>query len=553
MAKSPMLVDRWGRPIDRSVLKTEIAAPTLGGVRSPLSGYPGDGLDPVRLASILREADAGDPIRYLELAEAIEERDLHYLAVLGTRRRGVSQIEITVEAASDAAEDVARAQLVREWLKRDELADEIFHILDCIGKGYSFTEIMWDTSEGQWSPARLEWRDPRWFRFEMQDLATPLQLDDYGQRIPLAPFKFIFAQISAKSGLALRSGLARVASWAWMFKAFTQRDWAIFTQTYGQPLRLGKWAPNASEDDKNTLFRAVSNIAGDCAAIIPESMSIEFVETKSPGTNSELYERRSDWLDQQVSKAVLGQTTTTDAISGGHSVSKEHRMVQKDISRSDGKALAAILNRDLIRPWMDLEFGPQKAYPRLKIEEAEVEDIQMLSTAVAALVPVGLKISQSEMRDRLGFADPAPGEEVLGVPAAPPVGPVLAPGALPSAPPGQASPIKRFSGEFKRGQGAAGMQTAPQAEGLSAANSGAATHADEIAARIEADAQPAVGRMLAQIEAMMTAAGSIEEFRAMLAAAFPKVDSTAFAQALAQGLVAAQAAGRAAVEEEAGG
>lgn len=190
----------------------------------------------------------------------IEERDPHYLAVLSTRKRAVGQIDITVEAASDDAADVKKADMVRDWLKRDELVEEIFDILDCIGKGYSFTEIIWDTSEGQWRPARLEWRDPRWFRFDRVDLATPLQLDQNGQEKPLDPFKFIYAQIKAKSGLALRSGLARVATWGWMFKAFTQRDWAIFTQTYGQPLRIGKLAAGASEEDKDTLFRAAGTL-----------------------------------------------------------------------------------------------------------------------------------------------------------------------------------------------------------------------------------------------------------------------------------------------------
>ena len=265
MERKPTIVDRWGRPIKRSVLREEVAAPTLGGVRSPISGYPGDGLNPVRLAGILRAADQGDPIQYLELAETIEERDPHYLAVLSTRKRAVGQIEITVEAASDDDRDVEMAVMVRDWLKRDELTEEVFDILDCIGKGYSFTEIIWDTSEGQWRPARLEWRDPRWFRFDRVNLTTPMMLDANGQEVPLEPFKFIYAQIKAKSGLSLRAGLARVAAWGWMFKAFTQRDWAIFTQTYGQPLRVGKWAQGASEDDKATLFDAVANIAGDCA------------------------------------------------------------------------------------------------------------------------------------------------------------------------------------------------------------------------------------------------------------------------------------------------
>ena len=45
MAKS-QIIDQWGRPIERKVLTEEIAGPTITGVRSPLTGYPGDGLEP---------------------------------------------------------------------------------------------------------------------------------------------------------------------------------------------------------------------------------------------------------------------------------------------------------------------------------------------------------------------------------------------------------------------------------------------------------------------------------------------------------------------------
>ena len=301
MARMPQLLDRFGRPVERGLLGSEMAVPRIGSVRSPLTGYPADGLDPQRLASILRDADRGEPVRYLELAETIEERDPHYLGVLGTRKRSVSQIEITVEAASDDALDQLKAEMIRDWLTRGELTEEIFDILDAIGKGYSFTEIIWDTSAGQWRPARLEWRNPAWFRFDRIDLSTPRMVGDAGEDIALPPFKFIHANMRAKSGLALRSGLARVAAWGWMFKAYTQRDWTIFTQTYGQPVRLGKYGPGATQADRDTLFRAVANIAGDCAAIIPESMTIDFVEPANVGAASDLYLRR----------AVVGQFEIT--------------------------------------------------------------------------------------------------------------------------------------------------------------------------------------------------------------------------------------------------
>lgn len=531
---TPQLVDQYNRPLRRELLEQEVAGPTITGVRSPIADYPADGMNPTRLANLLREADQGEPLSYFELAEQIEERDLHYVGVLGTRKRSVAQIDVTVEAASEDTEDVRRADMVREWLKRDELQDDMFDILDAVGKGVSFTEIIWETSEGQWWPARLEWRDPRHFTFDRQTLRTPMLrggLDGGAEAEPLPAFKFIYHQVKAKSGLPVRSGIARLAAWAWMFKAFTQRDWAIFTQTYGQPVRIGKFHPGATREDRSTLFRAVANIAGDCAAIIPESMQIEFVEAKNVTAGSELYLQRANWLDQQISKGVLGQTTTTDAIAGGHAVSKEHREVQEDIETADCKSAAATINRDLIRPWCDLEFGPAKRgkYPRVVIARPKKEDLEQLTKSLQVFVPMGLRVEASEIRDKFGLSEPAKDAEVLTASRSAPAEPVVD---------GQGAPI------------------APAVEEQPAAIS---THAAEpphpaaqIAAAMLPGATDAVTQMTATIETMLGKASDLGEFREMLLSAFGQLGGSDLATILAAGLASAQAAGRSDLVEESG-
>lgn len=517
------LTDAFGRRIEPDRLTDEVAGPTLTGVRSPLTGYPGDGLTPDRLATILREADAGDPLRYLELAETVEERDAHYLGVLSTRKRQVSQLDVTVEAASDDAADIARADLVRDWLGRDELAEELFDMLDAVGKGYSLTEIVWDVSAGQWRPARLIRRDPRSFRPARADLATPMLIGEHGAETALPGGKFVTLVMRAKSGLPVRSGIARVAAWCWLFKAMTQRDWAIFTQTYGQPVRLGKYGPGATEADRDTLYRAVANIAGDMAAIIPESMQIEFVEAANLGTGHSNYRDRCDWLDQQVSKLVLGQTTTTDAISGGHAVAREHRLVQEDIERADAKMLSAALNRDLVRVWMDLEFGPGGPYPRVRIARPEAEDIAALTKNVARLVPLGLRVGMSTMRDRLGLPDPGPDEEVLAAPAAP-AAPAAAP-ALQAALQAERQPAGQPAGQPEdqpEGQ--------PEDQGRTA---------DEI---IAGAARPPIGELVGRVRRIIAGAGSLEEAAAALENAMGAAPAELSAD-LAQALLLAWLAG----------
>ena len=116
------ILDHRGEPIRRRKLTREISGPTITGTRSIWTSALTRDITPARMAAILREAEQpgqGASERYVELAEIMEERDLHYLGVISTRKRQVAQIGITVEPASDSAEDVRDADLVRECLDRE--------------------------------------------------------------------------------------------------------------------------------------------------------------------------------------------------------------------------------------------------------------------------------------------------------------------------------------------------------------------------------------------------------------------------------------------------
>lgn len=82
-------------------------------------------------------------------------------------------------------------------------------------------------------------------------------------------------------------------------------------------------------------------------------MKIEFEEIANAAGGAELFERLAEWLDKQISKAVLGQTMTTDDGSS-QSQANVHNEVRMDILRADAKQLAATLNRlvrNLALPW----------------------------------------------------------------------------------------------------------------------------------------------------------------------------------------------------------
>ena len=408
------LYDAYGNPINTGLLHEELAGPTVTGVRSPIAGHPSHGLTPESLTGLLLEAEQGDEQAYLELAEEMEEKDLHYRAVLGTRRLQVSGLEITVDAVSDAGEDVKAADLVRDCVS--SIRPALFDMLDAVGKGFSVCEIFWNTEGRQWMPERFEWRDPRWFGFEPTTGKGPLLRGETGLLEPLAPAKFVVHTCKSKSGLPIRGVLARAAAWAWLFKNFDLKAWVLFAEIYGHPLRVGKYGPSATEKDKQTLLRAVRNISSDHAAIVPDSMVLEFIDAKAQG-NVQVFRQLAEYLDMQISKLVLGQTGTTDTGSRV-GTADAHERVRADIEKSDADQLAATLNRDVVRPLILLNFGEGRALPRLKIFRPDEEDLDGMTDRLAKLVPLGLKVGMSETRDRLGFPDPGPNEECLGAPAA---------------------------------------------------------------------------------------------------------------------------------------
>jgi phage gp29-like protein len=199
-----------------------------------------------------------------------------------------------------------------------------------------------------------------------------------------------------------------------LFKNYVLKDWVTFAEVFGQPLRLGKYGAGATESDKQALLSAVANIGTDAAAIVPDSMLIEFVEARQTGT-AELYERFCEYLDRQVSKAVLGQTLTTEVQrnTGSRAAAQVHDAVRRDILAADARRLGETLTRDLVKPLVDLNCGPQKRYPHLDLLLPNDQDDRAFADIIAEMTDRGLRISQRTILDRLNLPAPGPDDEIL--------------------------------------------------------------------------------------------------------------------------------------------
>ena len=198
----------------------------------------------------------------------------------------------------------------------------------------------------------------------------------------------------------------------YLFKNYDIKDWISFAEVYGLPFRLGKYAPGSSDEEKRALMQALIQLGADAAGIIPEGASIEFVTTEKT-SSTDLYERLARYCDEQISKAILGQTLTSDSGGGSYAQSKTHNEVRHDLTVADCKSLAATLRRDLIRPLVLFNFGEEMRIPRIRFDCEEDEDLMQTANVVGTLVEkTGLPVPLSYLYKKFSIPEPEDGEAI---------------------------------------------------------------------------------------------------------------------------------------------
>ena len=414
------ILDHNGRPVEVSKLTREQATGSIMQVRNPFDPEVALGMTPERLRILLSNARAGDHSDYLALAHEMEQRDAHYYSTLQTRKLAIFALPEQVQAASESAEDEAIADGVRDFVGSAEFKLAILDILDSLGKGFSCVEVVWETSESQWRPDKYIYRNPRWFKFDNATAQELRLVDGTIDGAELDPYKYIIHKPKIVSGLALAGGLARIVAALHLFKGYALKDWMAFAEVFGMPIRIGKYAEGASEVEKDALKRAVRDIGNDAAAIIPSQMEIIFERANASGNagSDRFFATLADWMNKAISKAVLGQTMT---VEDGSSLAQAniHNEVRLDIRNADALQFINTINRDLIQPFVDLNYGPRRRgeYPVYGMETEEPEDLAALATALTPFIDRGLPVMQKTILDKFGLPEPEEGAELLAIPA----------------------------------------------------------------------------------------------------------------------------------------
>lgn len=376
------------------------------------SDYPSEGLTPQKLARIFKEADSGDVLSQMELFEEMEEKDTHLFSQLQTRKNAVTGLDYEIKEASAEENDKKIAEFVREQFQSFENFEDVMtDLLDAIGKGISFIEIIWDIKEGKFIVKDLKYIHPKNFFWDYED-NLKIRTDDNPSGINVPENKFIIHKYKAKSGHPSRAGVLRITAWMYLFKNYTLKDWVSFLEVYGMPLRIGKYDQSASEDDKKALMEALISLGTDAAGIYPTNTEIELKES-SKQSSAEIYEKLARFCDEQMSKCILGQTLTSDSGGGSYAQSKTHNEVRHDLTAADCKALASTIRRDLISPLVKFNFGENAKIPYIAFDFEESEDLVQTANVYDVLInKIGIKIPMEFLYRKFKIPKPEKDEDI---------------------------------------------------------------------------------------------------------------------------------------------
>jgi phage gp29-like protein len=121
--------------------------------------------------------------------------------------------------------------------------------------------------------------------------------------------------------------------WPATFKKNGFRWWTVFVEKYGGAFLYGKYPNNAGSQFKAELLAALENMIADAVAIAPEGSEITIESLANKGSVSTVHSEYIEAANKEISKAVLGQTLTTDiGKAGSCAAAQAHNLVREDLA-----------------------------------------------------------------------------------------------------------------------------------------------------------------------------------------------------------------------------
>jgi len=303
------------------------------------------------------------------------ERDPHAFSVLQKRKLALISREWDVMPGGKRAIDKAAAETVKRQLLAMPFDGVCVGLMDAILKGFSVGEVIWEIVGGEIIARDIRARSQRRFVFDVESRLRMLTQHDAVYGIALPARKFLVHRYGAKDGNPYGLGLGTRLFWPVFFKRKGIQFWLTFADKFGNPTLVGKYPVGASDTSKRTLRAALQAISQESTVSLPTGFEISLLEAQRSGSVT-TYESLCRYLDEEISKAVLGETMSTSGHGSG-GLGSNQASVQNAVRLEIVKADADLLSSSFqpLCHWVTQYNHPGAATPRVTWDVSEPADV----------------------------------------------------------------------------------------------------------------------------------------------------------------------------------
>jgi len=299
--------------------------------------------------------------------------DAHVWSCYDSRKSGALSCEWEVRAGGDSRADKTAASLADEVMADMDVYQVVTDMLDAPFFGMAPIEITWAAVGGRWLPAKIEGKPAEWFVFGEQNDLRFLSMANQTEGEELPAGKFLLPRHHASYLNPYGERVLSRCFWPVAFKKGGFKFWAVFTEKFGMPWMIGK-VPRATGDaDRARLLGSLTQMVQDAVAVINDDEAITALEFKSTTASADIYEKLISAGNREVSKAILGQTLSTELDKGGsYAATAGHLEVRADIVDKDKRMVKAAF--DQLFAWIAALNVPNAAPPEFAwYEEDDVQ------------------------------------------------------------------------------------------------------------------------------------------------------------------------------------
>lgn len=198
--------------------------------------------------------------------------------------------------------------------------------------------------------------------------------------------------------------LARTAPYV-IYKRGSMGDWAQFSEIFGMPVR--KYTYDAADPQSRAAAMDDAMNQGSASIFLcPEGTNLEFIEAGNKTGSAEVYASLIERCNAEMSKAVLGNTLTTEASeTGTQALGTVHSKVEDELVEQDGLFILNLLNYEMTDIFAALGVNTEGGV-FVFVEEEELTLIQKAELLQKAQEVFHLPMSDEYLYKTLGIEKP---------------------------------------------------------------------------------------------------------------------------------------------------